>query len=70
MPQPRKDGQQQQTLTIASPNPTIDDSKARATDAPKIIEAAPVSADATTTDAPMKPANKSKPKRQRTKPRG
>ena len=69
MPQPNKDARQEQTLTIASPNPTIDDSKTHATDAPKRIEAAPVKADTATTAAPMKPAKKSKPKPRRSKPR-
>ena len=71
MPQPQNTNAQQpaQTHSVASPNPTIDDSKTKAGDAPKAVEGTPVQPDATTTGAPMK-TTKSKKKHRRTKPSG
>ena len=58
-----------ETHSVASPNPTVDDSKTKASDAPKTVEGTPVQPDATTTGAPMK-TTKSKKKHRRTKPSG
>ena len=65
--QDAKTQQPAQTNVVASPNPTIDDSKTKASDAPKTVEGTPVQPDATTTGAPMK-TTKSKKKHRRTKP--
>ncbi|MET0646614.1 MAG: hypothetical protein ABW208_08325 [Pyrinomonadaceae bacterium] len=65
MPQQDAKTQQQEQHVVASPNPTIDDSKSTAID-PGKVTSAPVQPDATATAAPMKPTAKPKPKRKRT----
>ena len=71
MPQQNTNAQpEQQKQSIASPNPTIDDSKTKAGDAPKKVEGTPVQPDATTTGAPMKTTKGKKSKHRRTKPSG
>ena len=59
-----------ETHSVASPNPTVDDSKTKASDAPKTVEGTPVQPDATTTGAPMKTTKNKKPKHHRTKSGG
>ena len=70
MPQPTTGNAQpaQQKQVVASPNPTIDDSKTKPGDATK-VEGTPVQPAATTTDAPLKTKSK-KSKHRRTKPSG
>jgi hypothetical protein len=69
MPQQQNtNAQPTQTHVVASPNPTIDDSKTKAGDAPKTVEGTPVQPDATTTGAPMKTTKGKKSKHRRTKP--
>ena len=67
MPQPQNTNAQP-AQSVASPNPTIDDSKTKAGDAPKTVEGTPVQPDATTTGAPMKTTKGKKSKHRRTKP--
>ena len=63
MPQQDKNTpEQQEQHVVASPNPTIDDSKSTAVE-PGQVTSAPVRPDATATAAPMKPAPTPEPKR-------
>jgi len=70
VPQQNANPQPAQTGIVASPNPTVDDSKAKPAGAPKQVEGAPVQPAATTTGAPMKATRSKKSKRHRTKPSG
>ena len=56
--------EQQEQHVVASPNPTIDDSKSTAVE-PGQVTSAPVRPDVTATAAPMKPAADSARKRKR-----
>ena len=56
--------EQQEQHVVASPNPTIDDSKSTAVE-PGRVTSAPVRPDATATAAPMQPAATPEPKRVR-----
>jgi hypothetical protein len=68
---PQKTGAQPaQTGRVASPNPTVDDSKTRPSDASKQVEATPVQPAETTTGAPMKTGKSKKSKHHKTKPSG
>jgi hypothetical protein len=67
MPQQNTNAQQP-THVIASPNPTIDDSKTPATETPKTVGGTPVKAVTGTTSAPMKAKRKSKSRHRRTTP--
>ena len=69
MPQPQNTNTQR-TQSVASPNPTIDDSKTKTSDAPKKVEGTPVQPAAATTQAPMKTTKGKKSKHRRTKPGG
>lgn len=60
--------QQTQTQVIASPNPTIDDSKTKRSDATKKVEGTQVQPAATKTEAPMKTTKSRKSKHRRSKP--
>ncbi len=66
MPQQKTDAQQQEQHVIASPNPTVDDSKPTPVE-PGRVTSARVEPAVTATAAPMKPAPKPKPKRKRTR---
>jgi hypothetical protein len=72
MPQPNTTTAQpaQQKQSVASPNPTIDDSKTKTSDAPKKVEGTQVQPAAATTEAPMKITRSKKSKHRRTKPSG
>ena len=70
MPQQNTNPQPAQTGVVASPNPTVDDSKAKPSEAPKKVEGTPVQPAATTTQAPMKTTKSKKSKHRRTKPGG
>ena len=69
MPQQNTNAQPAQTQ-VASPNPTIDDSKTKPGDASKKVEAAPVQPAETTTGTPMKTTKSKKSKHHKTKPSG
>ncbi|HEX3558810.1 MAG TPA: hypothetical protein VHU19_06385 [Pyrinomonadaceae bacterium] len=70
MPQPTSNAQPaQQKQVVASPNPTIDDSKTKPGEATK-VEGTQVQPAATTTDAPLKTTKGKKSKHRRTKPSG
>ena len=56
--------EQQEQHVVASPNPTIDDSKTTAIE-PGQVTSAPVQPDVTATAAPMKPAATPEPKSSR-----
>jgi|GEM_PF-6478713 len=61
MPQQNTNAQQPaETHVIASPNPTIDDSKTRAVETPPKVEAARIKPASATTTTPMKTTKKSK----------
>jgi hypothetical protein len=70
VPQHNANPQPAQTGVVASPNPTIDDSKARPSDAPRQVEGTPVQPAAATTGAPMKTTKNKKSKHRKTKPSG
>ena len=57
--------EQQEQHVVASPNPTIDDSKSTTVE-PGEVTSTPVQPDAAATAAPMKPAATPEPKRKRT----
>lgn len=59
---------QQPTQVIASPNPTIDDSKTPADGSTNQVKATTVTPTTTVTQAPMKTTKKSKSKQPRKKP--
>ena len=69
MPQPNTSQQPAQTGVVASPNPTVDDSKAKSGDAPKKVEGTQAQPADATTAAPMKSGKGKKPKHQK-KPSG
>lgn len=69
MPQPTNQ-QPAQTGTVASPNPSVDDSKTKSPDASKAVESAPVQPADATTAAPMKTGKGKKSKHHKTKPSG
>lgn len=74
MPRPNNDAQQndkqQQRQVIASPNPTVDDSKTPTDVGPKKVEAKPIQPAQGSTQAPMKTTKKKKSKRRHTEPDG
>jgi rhodanese-related sulfurtransferase len=72
MPRPSDDTQQQQQQkqVIASPNPTVDDSKTPADVGPKKVEATPIQPAQGSTQAPMKASKKKRSKHRQTKPDG
>jgi hypothetical protein len=61
VPQQNRNAQQGQHV-VASPNPTVDDSKTKAGDAATKVEGTQVQPDQTTTQAPMANSKKSKSK--------
>jgi hypothetical protein len=67
VPQPTNE-QPAQTGTVASPNPTVDDSKSKPSDTSKQAEATPVQPADATTAAPMKTGKGKKSKHHKTKP--
>jgi hypothetical protein len=69
VPQPNPNAPPAQTQ-VASPNPTIDDSRTKPGDSSKQVEAAPVQPAETTTAAPLKTGKSKKSKHHRTKPSG
>ena len=70
MTQQNTNAQPAQTGVVASPNPTVDDSKTKPPDASKQAGGTPVQPAATTTQAPMKTNKSKKSKHHRTKPSG
>ena len=69
MPQ-QTNQQPAQTGTVASPNPTVDASKTKPSDASKAVESAPVQPADATTAAPLKNGKGKKSKHHKTKPSG
>jgi hypothetical protein len=66
----QNDNSQQERHVIASPNPTVDDSKSGAADDAGKVTATRIRPTQATSDAPLKTTTaKPKPKRRRTKPR-
>ena len=70
MPRQNTNPQPAQAGVVASPNPTVDDSRTKPSDAPKKVEGTPVQPAAATTQAPMKTTKGKKSKHRRTKPGG
>jgi hypothetical protein len=66
---PQKTNATQEQHVVASPNPTVDDSKTPAIVGPKKIEGTPIQPVVIAAPAPMKTTSKSKSKHRRTKPR-
>lgn len=67
MPQQNTNTQPAQNGVVASPNPAVDDSKAKPAASQK-VEATPVAPAETTTGAPMKTTKSKKSKHHKTKP--
>ena len=68
----QQNNETQQQQVIASPNPTIDDSKSSAADGPGKVEATKVQATKAASEAPMQPTttrSRSRSKQRRTRPR-
>ncbi len=65
----RQNAEGQQQHVIASPNPSIDDSKSVVGAGPQKVESSRVEATSVTAQAPMKPAARRKPRPRRTRPR-